>query len=113
MEVKDAVQVLTALAQENRLGVMRLLIALAPGGVPAGELAQHLGAPASTTSFHLSVLERADLVVSTRERRQVVYAARMATLRALLVFLTEACCAGRPELCADIARLLPAVPEER
>jgi protein-tyrosine-phosphatase len=37
----------------------------------------------------------------------------MLTLRELLVFLTEACCGGRPELCGDISRLLPALPEDR
>jgi arsenate reductase len=113
MEVKQAVQVFGALAQENRLSAMRLLIERGPKGVSAGELAEHLGAPASTTSFHLSALERAGLVVSTREGRQVIYAVSMSTLRELLVFLTEACCAGRPELCNDIARLLPGTPEER
>jgi protein-tyrosine-phosphatase len=68
--------------------------------------------PASTTSFHLSALERAGLILSTRQGRHIIYAARMIALRELLVFLTEACCGGRPELCGDISRLLPALPEE-
>ena len=33
-------------------------------------------------------------------------------MRRLLGFLTETCCGGRPELCGDLARLLPPLPEE-
>lgn len=112
MEISGAARAFGALAQENRLAAMRLLIARGPDGLPAGELAERLKLPASTASFHLSALERAGLVVSARQGRHIVYAVRMAALRALLVFLTEACCAGRPELCGDIARLLPGLPEE-
>jgi protein-tyrosine-phosphatase/DNA-binding transcriptional ArsR family regulator len=112
MELTDAVQILAALAQESRLAAMRLLIAEGPGGLPAGELSDRLAMPASTTSFHLSALERAGLVQSTRQGRQIIYAARFAALRELLAFLTEACCGGRPELCGDLARLLPPLPDE-
>ncbi len=70
MEMKRAVQAFAALAQENRLGAMRLLIERGADGIPAGELAERLGTPASTTSFHLSALERAGLVIATREGRR-------------------------------------------
>jgi protein-tyrosine-phosphatase len=63
-------------------------------------------------SFHLAALERSGLISSTRQGRQLIYAARVAALRELLVFLTEACCGGRPELCGDIAALLPPFLEE-
>ncbi len=112
MEIDSAVEIFAALAQESRLTALRLLIERGPDGLPAGTIAERLGLPASTTSFHLSALERAGLVQTTRQGRQVVYAARFVALRALLGFLTESCCAGRPELCGDIARLLPPLPEE-
>jgi ArsR family transcriptional regulator, arsenate/arsenite/antimonite-responsive transcriptional repressor / arsenate reductase (thioredoxin) len=108
MEISDAARVFAALSQESRLGVLRLLLEHGPNGVPAGELALRLGIPASTASFHLSALERAGLVSATRQGRQILYAARMAALRELLSFLTETCCGGRPELCGDLGRLLPA-----
>jgi ArsR family transcriptional regulator, arsenate/arsenite/antimonite-responsive transcriptional repressor / arsenate reductase (thioredoxin) len=113
MESSDAAQIFAALAQESRLGVLRLLLAQGPNGLSAGALASKLGIPGSTTSFHLRALERAGLVQSTRRGRHIIYAVRMIALRELLVFLTEACCGGRPELCGDISRLLPAAPEER
>jgi arsenate reductase len=112
MEIDSAVEILAALAQGSRLAALRLLIERGPSGLPAGDIADRLGLPASTTSFHLSALERAGLVLSTRQGRQIIYAVRFAALRGLLAFLTESCCAGRPELCGDLARLLPSIPEE-
>jgi ArsR family transcriptional regulator, arsenate/arsenite/antimonite-responsive transcriptional repressor / arsenate reductase (thioredoxin) len=112
VEIKDASQVFAALSQETRLAVLRLLIAAGPNGLPAGEIADRLGLPGSTASFHLSALERAGLTQSTRQSRQIVHAVRIAALRELIVFLSEACCGGRPELCGDIARLLPEAAEK-
>ena len=79
-------------------------------GIAAGEIAAQLAVPPSTLSFHLAALERAGLTQSTRQGRQIIHAARIAGLRQLLAFLTETCCGGRPELCGDIARLLPPCP---
>ena len=98
--------------KSSRLEVLRLLLAQGPNGLSAGELADELGTPASTTSFHLSALERAGLISATRQGRQIIYAVRIVALRELLVFLTEACCGGRPELCGDISELLPPLAEE-
>lgn len=112
MELINAVQVLAALAQESRLSAMRLLIVAGPSGLSAGELADRLRMPASTTSFHLSALERAGLVQSTRHARQIIYAVQFVALRELISFLTEECCGGRPEMCGDLAALLPAIPED-
>ncbi len=112
MESNDAARIFGALAQGSRLEVLRLLLAQGPNGLSAGELAERLGAPASTTSFHLSALERAGLISATRQGRQIIYAVRIVTLRELLVYLTEACCGGRPELCGDISELLPPLPQE-
>ncbi|NOG73638.1 metalloregulator ArsR/SmtB family transcription factor [Roseicella sp. DB1501] len=113
MEATDAAQVFAALSQETRLAVLRLLLAAGPNGLPAGEVAERLGIPASTTSFHLGALERAGLTQSTRQSRQIRHAVRIAALRELLAFLTETCCSGRPELCGGLGDLLPTAPEER
>ncbi len=112
MESLDAALGFAALSQPTRLDLMRLLIARGPTGLPAGDIAARLGVPPSTLSFHLAALERAGLTQSTRQGRQIVHAVRFAGLRLLLGFLTEACCGGRPELCGDIARLLPPLPDE-
>ncbi len=110
MKLSDAAIAFGALSQETRLDLMRLLITEGASGLPAGEIGARLGVPASTLSFHLAALERAGLTQSTRQGRQIVHAVRIAGLRGLLGFVTETCCGGRPELCGDLARLLPPSP---
>ncbi len=112
MELSDAAQILGALSQETRLLVLRLLMQAGPNGLPAGAISDHLAIPPSTASFHLTALERAGVTQSTRHSRQIWHAVRYAKLRELIVFLTETCCGGRPDLCGDIAALLPLPPEE-
>lgn len=112
MELAEAAQVFAALSQETRLALLRLLVAAGPSGLPAGTIADRLGAPASTASFHLGVLERVRLTQSTRQGRQIIHAVRIAALREVVAFLTNTCCGGRPELCGDLARLIPDAPEE-
>jgi len=112
MESSDAAVAFAALSVDARLNLMRLLMAEGPNGLPAGDLAGRLGLPASTTSFHLAALERAGLTQSTRQGRQIIHAVRIVGMRRLLGFLTETCCGGRPDLCGDLARLLPPWPEE-
>jgi protein-tyrosine-phosphatase/DNA-binding transcriptional ArsR family regulator len=112
MESSEAATAFAALSVDTRLSLMRMLLAEGASGLPAGELAARLGLPASTTSFHLAALEHAGLTQSTRQGRQIIHAVRIAGLRRLLAFLTETCCGGRPELCGDMARLLPPFPDE-
>jgi protein-tyrosine-phosphatase/DNA-binding transcriptional ArsR family regulator len=112
MEPSQAATAFAALSVDTRLNLLRLLMAQGASGLPAGDIASRLGLPASTTSFHLAALERAGLTQSTRQGRQIIHAVRFAGLRQLLAFLTETCCGGRPELCGDIARLLPPLPDE-
>jgi DNA-binding transcriptional ArsR family regulator len=102
METETAVQALGALAQETRLAVFRLLVRAGPLGLPAGGIAERLGVPPATLSFHLKELSRAGLARSRRESRQIYYAAEFSLMRELLGFLTEDCCQGRPEICAPV-----------
>ncbi len=112
MESSEAAAAFAALSVDTRLNLLRTLLAEGASGLPAGDLATRLGLPASTTSFHLAALERAGLTQSTRQGRQIIHAVRIAGLRRLLSFLTETCCGGRPELCGDLTRLLPPLPDE-
>lgn len=102
MEPKSAIAALAALAQESRLAVFRLLVRQGPDGLPAGSIAEHLGIPAPTLSFHLRELSAAGLAAARREGRSIIYAANYAGMRDLLGFLVEDCCQGRPELCAPV-----------
>ncbi len=102
MDESDALEALAALAQPTRLNTFRLLIASEPDGVAAGELARAAKAPQNTMSAHLSVLANAGLVRGVRRGRSILYRADLARFRALVVFLTQDCCAGRADICAPL-----------
>jgi DNA-binding transcriptional ArsR family regulator len=95
MEIKPAVQSLVALAQETRLAVFRLLVEVGPAGMNAGAIAETMGVPAATLSFHLKELSRADLVISRQEGRYIFYSANFAAMDELIAYLTYNCCQGR------------------
>jgi ArsR family transcriptional regulator len=99
MEKTDALAALAALAQESRLDVFRLLVQAGPEGMPAGQIAQCLGLPAATLSFHLNHLKQSGLVKCRRESRSLIYAAEYAAMNRLLAYLTENCCQGHSSAC--------------
>jgi DNA-binding transcriptional ArsR family regulator len=101
METQFAVAALAALAQDSRLQVYRLLVQAGPEGVAASDLAERLGIPPNTLSFHLKTLSHAGLVVARPEGRFIYYSANYEQMNALLGFLTESCCGGRT--CAPAA----------
>jgi ArsR family transcriptional regulator, arsenate/arsenite/antimonite-responsive transcriptional repressor / arsenate reductase (thioredoxin) len=108
MDEAIAIDGLGSLAQPTRLAVFRKLLAAHPGTVPAGELARLCDVPHNTMSTHLGVLSRAGLVAAERDGRAMNYRADVNAFRGLLRFLTGDCCNGRPDLCGDVARLIPA-----
>jgi ArsR family transcriptional regulator, arsenate/arsenite/antimonite-responsive transcriptional repressor len=100
MERKAAIAALSALAQETRLDVFRLLVTIGPAGLPAGVIADRLGVLPSSLTFHLNLLHRAGLISQTRRSRQLIYAAEYGAMTDLLAYLTENCC-GRGESCVS------------
>jgi DNA-binding transcriptional ArsR family regulator len=96
MEAENVIPALAALAHESRLAVFRLLVQAGPDGLPASQIAAHLGIPPSSLSFHLKELTHAALVAPTRAGRSLIYAANFETMNGLLAFLTENCCGGAP-----------------
>ena len=102
MDLTAAVEAMNALGQETRMRAFRLLVEAGEEGVPAGEIARRLDVPHNTMSTHLALLARAGLIRARRESRSIIYMADLAGTRALLAFLVQDCCRGRPEACGPL-----------
>lgn len=96
METKNVIAALSALAQESRLAVFRLLVQAGPEGLAASKIAEALGIAPSSLSFHLKELMHAQMVTQTKAGRSLIYAANFDTMNGVLGFLTENCCGGNP-----------------
>ncbi len=105
METQSAVNALAALAHPGRLEIFRVLVQAGPEGMAAGDIAKATGSLANTLSTNLGILSAAGLARSRREGRSIIYAAGYDSMRQLLAFLMEDCCAGRAEICAPLALL--------
>ncbi len=107
MNLDTAIIALSALSQETRLKVFKLLIEYGRSGVPAGVLSDQLGIPHNTLSFHLSHLNHAGLVTSKKQGRQMIYAANCEAMNGLIVYLNENCCIreeGNPSDCSSVCK---------
>ena len=110
MQPDAVIRALAALAQEHRLAAYRLLVQAGVDGIPAGVLADKLGVPPSSMSFHLAQLANAGLVTQRRESRSIIYSADYAAMNSLMGYLTENCCGGAP---CDDARACDTAPNRR
>jgi ArsR family transcriptional regulator len=100
METSQVINALGALAQDTRLKIFRLLVQRGPEGLTAGVIAECLGVPSATLSFHLQQLMHAGLIQQRRASRSLIYSAHFNTMHALLSYLTENCCADASAACS-------------
>jgi DNA-binding transcriptional ArsR family regulator len=94
VDASEAVKALGALAQPLRLQVFRALVVAGPAGLTPGTMAEALGVPPATLSFHLKELVSSGLVTQSRASRHLIYRAAYESMNALLAYLTEHCCQG-------------------
>lgn len=102
MKLEHAIHAFTALSQETRLKVFKILIEYGQSGTPAGTISDRLGIPHNTLSFHLSHLMEAGLITSIKQGRQMIYAANCDAILQLINYLRENCCIeekGEPSSC--------------
>jgi DNA-binding transcriptional ArsR family regulator len=92
MDTSNALKSLTALSHENRLAIFRLLVEQGTTGIAAGQIAEGLGLPAATASFHLKELVNAELAVAEPQSRFIFYRANYGTMNGLIEYLTDNCC---------------------
>lgn len=87
------VDALAALGHEARLAIYRLLVRAGDGGLAVHQVQERIGGmPRSTLAHHLQMLVRAGLVVQRKAGAEVVNVAAFDHMRALVGYLTEACC---------------------
>jgi ArsR family transcriptional regulator len=96
MDTQEVLAALSAIAQESRLGIFRLLVQIGPEGMAATRIAGQLGIAPSSLSFHLKELTHARLITSRSEGRFIIYSANIAVMNGLIGYLTENCCGGVP-----------------
>ena len=99
MDQVSAIAALGALAHQTRLALFRLLVTCGPEGLAAGAIAENLGIPPSSLSFHLQELVHAGLITQRRLSRNLIYSAEYGAMNELVAYLTETCC-GRGAACA-------------
>ena len=94
VKADSAIEALGALAQEHRLTLFKLLVRAGDKGLAAGAIADALGVPNSSLSFHLAQLRNAGLILQERQHRSLIYRANYPAMNALVAYLMENCCAG-------------------
>ena len=107
METRTATTIFESLSSGWRLEAFRLLVRQGPEGMVAGDIASALDISPSSLSFHLKALAHAGLVSVEQEGRFQRYRANIPLMLDLIAYLTEECCAGHPEQCAQIRQASP------
>lgn len=98
----------SAMGNEPRLRIMRLLLTAHPEGLVVSEIQEEIEIPNSTLSHHLEKLRAEDLVEVKREGTFLRYTANASALQELLQFLYAECCtrnkAVKPQDIVQISR---------
>ena len=92
MDLDHALVAFSALSQETRLKVFKILVEYGSTGTAAGTISDRLGIPHNTLSFHLAQLSHVKLVSSRKVGRSIIYSANCDMINALIGFLAENCC---------------------
>lgn len=102
MDKESALIAFDALSQSTRLDALRLLVQAGADGLPAGEIGERLDVRQNTMSVHLKALAQAGLIKGQRDGRVIRYAANYSAIQALVLYLMQDCCGGRPDLCQPV-----------
>ena len=94
---EEALEILSALAQSTRLDAFRMLAVAGKDGLGAGAMAKALGTPHNTLSTHLAILQRAGLITSSKEGRNVTYYLVPSSLQSLVSLLIDDCAIALPD----------------
>lgn len=99
MDKLKVIEALSALAQESRLDIFRLLIEMGTEGMMMGAIGEKLDLPHATLSFHLDKLKQAGLIVARKDGRSVIYSTDYQAFVETINYLTKHCCENSDENC--------------
>jgi len=94
----NAVKMLQALSHEIRINVVRFLVECGEDGASAGDIGIKVDAEPSKISFHLTKLEHAKIISSSRKARKIIYRAEFENLGGLVSFILNDCCGDHPDI---------------
>ena len=100
MKESQVIEMFGALAQETRLRIVRYLVTCGSEGAPAAQIGEAVEASSSRLSFHLSALERANVLTSQRVSRSIIYRVAFDQLGGLTSYLLHDCCQNHPVVSA-------------
>ncbi len=113
MQTETALSILSALAQEARLAIFRLLIEQGPDGLTVGAIRDRLGLANATLSFHLKELTQAGLIHRRPSGRHIYYAPDIDSMNALIDYLTKNCCRNQAASCDTAGHIETCAPQQR
>jgi ArsR family transcriptional regulator, arsenate/arsenite/antimonite-responsive transcriptional repressor len=96
MKLDDLAARLEALGNPTRLAIYRTLVRVGDAGMAVGQLQLRLKIAGSTLSHHLSKLIVVGLVTQERNATTLICRANFDTMRGIVSFLQDECCAERP-----------------
>lgn len=91
MKSDEAIMVFTALSQETRLNIFKILVKNALNGICPCEIAKILAIPRNTLSFHLSLLTQAKLCSYSKVGKTLVYKPNCTEINRVVAFLHKDC----------------------
>src|SRR5690606_23593229 len=94
MKIQTAVARLSALAQETRLSIFRLLVQKGPDGLCVADIQSRRKLAPAMLSFHLKELTAAGLLKARQDGRFIFYSPDFKAMNALIDYLGENCCGG-------------------
>lgn len=95
MKPNKVTAIFSALSQENRLKVFRILVENSKDGITPTEISGLMDdMPRNTLSSHLSILSQAGLCSSEKNGKQIIYKPNCSTIKKVAEFLLKDCCDG-------------------
>lgn len=92
MKSAQIITVFSALAQDSRLAIFRLLTEYGEEGLCARDIGEKLKIPKNTLSFHMLLLTQAGLVNTRKDGTYIFYSVNFESINTAVAFLLKHCC---------------------